>query len=422
MGQSIAVMNTKGGVGKSTVTMALAETLAAFHGKNVLVIDSDSQTSISIMLTSMQRWEAAEADQRTLVEYLTTTVLTDGETDWKQHVMPGVCDVDDADTIYLLPGHMNLTLFEREVSVEQRHGELRQTVRALLDDAENYFDVILIDCPPGLSVLTECWLREADYYLPPTKADYLSVRGLAILQKFRQSSSQHGFADLLGVLINQKDEQSPSEVAWHRRLISAKQNRCFPVGIPRRTYIQRAADFDPSTRSYMAKYPGDAGIAIRAVTEAVVTRMQHVAALKRQIGNDPAALESAIDNVIASPDDGLPLQPDPQIDETPGNVVPQPVAETTPTGEEIIDLESAAVPADTNGAGASEDKSPPQVTETAATEKGPMEAEMGAPQETEIVDLAAPVGRESDGAGDPVPPASGSETASAPQEDARTIH
>ena len=50
MGHSIAVMNTKGGVGKSTVVMALAETLSAFHRKNVLVIDSDSQTSISTML------------------------------------------------------------------------------------------------------------------------------------------------------------------------------------------------------------------------------------------------------------------------------------------------------------------------------------------------------------------------------------
>jgi len=75
MGQSIAVMNTKGGVGKSTVTMALAETLSCHHGRNVLVIDSDSQTSISIMLTSMARWEAAEANQKTLVEYLAARVL-----------------------------------------------------------------------------------------------------------------------------------------------------------------------------------------------------------------------------------------------------------------------------------------------------------------------------------------------------------
>ena len=47
---SIAVMNTKGGVGKSTIVLALAETLSAFHGKNVLIVDSDSQASASAML------------------------------------------------------------------------------------------------------------------------------------------------------------------------------------------------------------------------------------------------------------------------------------------------------------------------------------------------------------------------------------
>ena len=47
MRNCIAVMNTKGGVGKSTLVLGLAETISAFHAKNVLVIDSDSQASVS---------------------------------------------------------------------------------------------------------------------------------------------------------------------------------------------------------------------------------------------------------------------------------------------------------------------------------------------------------------------------------------
>ena len=47
MRNSIAIMNTKGGVGKSTLVLALAETISAYHGKNVLVIDSDAQASVS---------------------------------------------------------------------------------------------------------------------------------------------------------------------------------------------------------------------------------------------------------------------------------------------------------------------------------------------------------------------------------------
>ncbi len=48
-------MNAKGGVGKSTLTMALAETLSAFHGKRVLVIDSDGQMSLSVMVLPVAR-------------------------------------------------------------------------------------------------------------------------------------------------------------------------------------------------------------------------------------------------------------------------------------------------------------------------------------------------------------------------------
>ena len=52
MGKAVAIMNTKGGVGKSTVAIALAETLAAMHGKTGLIIDADAQASVSAMLMS----------------------------------------------------------------------------------------------------------------------------------------------------------------------------------------------------------------------------------------------------------------------------------------------------------------------------------------------------------------------------------
>ena len=52
MRNTIAVMNTKGGVGKSTLVLGLAETLSAKFGKNVLIIDSDAQASVSLMLMS----------------------------------------------------------------------------------------------------------------------------------------------------------------------------------------------------------------------------------------------------------------------------------------------------------------------------------------------------------------------------------
>ena len=273
MGQSLAVMNTKGGVGKSTVVMALAETLSAYHGKNVLVVDSDSQTSMSHMLMHASSWEHMERQNRTLVDYFMNMVLGEANADWKDFIASGVSDVEDARSVYLVPSHMELSLFEREVSAQKRESELRMAVRSLLADATRMFDLVIIDCPPGLSLLTECWLREVDFFIPPTKPDYLAVRGLGILKKFREQYSSEGFARLLGVLINLKDGRIASEEDWHAKLANDPENNCFQNHIPRRAYIQRAADFDTGKRTYIAKYPGDAGQSIRAVTQEVLARL-----------------------------------------------------------------------------------------------------------------------------------------------------
>ena len=117
-------------------------------------------------------------------------VLGDGKADWRSFVATGVSDVDDAGTVYLIPSHMQLTLLERDVSTKQAHDKLRQVIKGFLADAKRYFDVILVDCPPGLSVLTEYWLRECDFFLPPTKPDYLSVRGLSILKRFSRGAEK----------------------------------------------------------------------------------------------------------------------------------------------------------------------------------------------------------------------------------------
>ena len=155
MRNAIAVMNTKGGVGKSTIVLALAETLSTFHGKNVLVIDSDAQASVSSMLMSTSSLRKLQSDGRTLVDYLVASVLKGTQSEWTEFVVGGVSDIDDAKTVYLMPSDMQLTLFEREVSKEAMHTRLRAAISGLLSRARIVFDIVLIDCPPGLSVLTE---------------------------------------------------------------------------------------------------------------------------------------------------------------------------------------------------------------------------------------------------------------------------
>jgi chromosome partitioning protein len=278
MRNTVAVMNTKGGVGKSTIVLALAETLAAHHGKNVLVIDSDAQASVSSMLMTVNSLHKLQSQGLTIVDYLVGTVLQKAPTDWQSYVVRNVSDVDDARSVYLIPSDMQLTLLEREVSKESAHAQLRASIGHLLASVSGVFDVVLIDCPPGLSILTESWLREAAFHLSPTKADYVSICGLEVFRRFKAFNPEMGFAENLGVLINLFDASSASDREYLRWLNENAENRCFAEPIPRSNALQDAARYTPPDRSFTAKYPGVGGQAIRRLTEELLARMAASAA------------------------------------------------------------------------------------------------------------------------------------------------
>lgn len=273
MRNTIAVMNTKGGVGKSTIVLTVAETLSVFHGKNVLVIDSDAQASVSAMLMSTVSLRKLQAEGRTIVDYLVSAVLKDVPVEWTEFVVGGVSDVDDARSVYVMPSDMQLTLLEREVSKESVHSRLRTSISGLLSRARIVFDVVLIDCPPGLSVLTESWLREADFHITPTKPDYVSVCGLDVFRRFRQLNPEMGFADNLGVLVNMKDKHSAADEDYHRWLVENPENRCFQQVLPLLNVLQHAGRYQETDRSFQAKYPGELGMAVRLLTDEIISRL-----------------------------------------------------------------------------------------------------------------------------------------------------
>ncbi|MCH9808708.1 MAG: ParA family protein [Alphaproteobacteria bacterium] len=287
MRNTIAVMNTKGGVGKSTLVLALAETLAAEHNKNVLVIDSDAQATVSNMLMTVNDLFRLQRDGLTIVDYLVARVLRGDEAKWSDFVIRDVSDIDDARSIFLMPSDMQLTLFEREVSKEAAHGQLRNSIAEILNSVRSVFDVVLIDCPPGLSVLTESWLREADFHISPTKADYVSVCGLEVFRRFKALNPEMGFAENMGVMINMRDEASQTDGEYIKWLNSNPENKCFSAAVPRVNALQDAARFQPQHRSYGAKYPGSVGKAIRSLSVEVLERLKAGNAAAKQTPSAP---------------------------------------------------------------------------------------------------------------------------------------
>ena len=159
----IAIVNQKGGVGKSTTAVNLGAGLARY-GKKVLLIDADSQAN----LTEMLGWQQPDELTPTLA-----TVLESVVSDRPILSQAGILHHEEG--MDLLPA--NIELSGLEVSLVNTMS--RETVlRTYLQSVRSLYDYILIDCSPSLGMLTLNALTAADQLIIPVQAHYLPVKGL----------------------------------------------------------------------------------------------------------------------------------------------------------------------------------------------------------------------------------------------------
>lgn len=158
----IAIANQKGGVAKTTTTHNLGVALAA-KGKRVLLIDLDSQASLTISV-GLEPLEV----KRTIVDVLR-----------KDGVPVSKCTERISDRLHIVTSIIDLAPMEMELLSRASREKILD--RALRPVRENY-DFILVDCPPQLSILTINALSCADGVMIPVKTDYLAYRGLTQLQ------------------------------------------------------------------------------------------------------------------------------------------------------------------------------------------------------------------------------------------------
>ena len=104
--------------------------------------------------------------------------------------------------------------------------------------------------------MTECWLREADFYLSPAKPDYLSTRGLQFLQQFGERDTQMGFSESLGIIISMKDAHAAEDDKFERWLRHNIKSHCFRQAIPRTGALQTAAYFSVLVAVVCSKVSG----------------------------------------------------------------------------------------------------------------------------------------------------------------------
>ena len=203
-GKLIAVANMKGGVGKTTTVVMLAEALAA-DGAKVLVVDLDPQASVSVCLAGDALLGEAIAKGRTLEAYLALKLIMKQRPSIGARIQRHVSLTTHKGEplgLSLLPSGPYLRLVEREIiyeltgqkfSMHAIEGRLWKIFQDDIAPLALEFDYVLFDCAPGISPMTEVAIRGSDLVLVTSIPDFLSTYGLnAFVETIWRRSAKQG--------------------------------------------------------------------------------------------------------------------------------------------------------------------------------------------------------------------------------------
>jgi chromosome partitioning protein len=223
MSTIIAVINQKGGVGKTTTVVNVAAYLAK-AGNSVLIVDFDPQGNATSGLGfDKQALEVTVYDAMFSSENVDTII--------KETSVPN---------LNLLPANANLADAEVNlVDKQKREYVLERIIKSL------EYDYIFIDCPPSLGLLTINALTAADWLLIPVQAEYYAMEGLSqllhVMQQVRQSLNPG--VELLGVAVTMYDSRTSLAEQVYKELSNYFEDKVFKTIIPRNVRLAEAPSY-----------------------------------------------------------------------------------------------------------------------------------------------------------------------------------
>jgi len=225
MARIIAVVNQKGGVGKTTTAVNIASIMAS-RGKKVLVVDVDPQGNSTLGLGFDKEEDADNA----------------------YHVLIGRARINDVirrtfnENLSLLPSNIHLTAAEIDlVSEESRETRLKDA----LDTVRSGYDYIFIDSPPSLGLLTLNSLVASDSVLIPMQCEFYALDGLGQLLRtvaLVKDSLNPGL-EIEGVVITMYDSRTNLSVQVVDEIKKKFKNKVYDTMIPRNVKLSEAPSF-----------------------------------------------------------------------------------------------------------------------------------------------------------------------------------
>jgi chromosome partitioning protein len=266
----VSVVNMKGGVGKSTTVASLAETLST-EGLRVLVIDLDPQSNVSMMLAGQDRWIDLRQKNKTIDEYFNQFVYSTEPRFFRDFIAHTVSDLGGEPKLDLLIATPEFRYIERHAlekwvsqgfDIRQLNTRFSRLTHSAIENVSDNYDLVLFDCPPGISMFAEAAIELSEFIIIPTIPDYVSRLGIfAFRKRALRSMEQRRFTDeRIWTLITKFEAGNTLHKSEADML--ASQFNVFDTRIPQTEAIARAAEWSEHKRTIDQKY-GEAAVVIR---------------------------------------------------------------------------------------------------------------------------------------------------------------